>query len=73
MPSRSGNSSQYEIKHNLVALLSKLCERLQARLEALESGVDEDAFQVDDDDEEFDMEAEVDDESSGALLRTSVH
>lgn len=56
-----------------MALLSKLCERLQARLEALESGVDEDAFQVDDDDEEFDMEAEVDDESSGALLRTSVH
>ena len=41
---------------------------MQARLEALESGIDEDAFQVDDDDDEFELEPEVDDEASGAGL-----
>lgn len=42
---------------------------MQARLEALESGIDEDAFQVDDDDDEFD--AQIDDDSSGMGIPVS--
>jgi hypothetical protein len=39
---------------------------LQARLDALEAGVDEDALAVDDDDDEFDIEDEMDVEITGA-------
>ena len=41
-------------------------QHLQARLDALEDGVDEDAFAVGDDDDEFEMEDELDMDGKGA-------
>lgn len=45
---------------------------MQARLDALEDGVDEDALAVDDDDDEFELDDDVDVEITGAPLTLSV-
>jgi hypothetical protein len=45
---------------------------LQARLDALEDGVDEDALAVGDDDDEFEMEDELDLDGKGDQIQLSI-